>query len=238
MAQKMNSRITARQAILVLAWLPVHLFVLPWLLIRLIPPGSAILTEQGMLNYTTTLHVLLYGIGALYMLVVLWRFFRDDFDPIWEHPFRTLLMVIGAYLLSIFGQTMVSLLLDAMEIAAGNENNEIVSEMAVSNIGPTAAMSVFLAPIVEESIFRAGVFGLLRRKSRVLAYLGSILLFGLYHVFEAALYDPIQLVFILQYVPPALALAYVYEKNDSIWASIFLHMLTNGVAMYALVTLQ
>ena len=94
-------------------------------------------------------------------------------------------------------------------------------------------MAVILAPIVEESLFRAGIFGLLRRKSRFLAYALSVLAFGLYHVWQNALYDPRQLIVLLQYIPSSLALAWAYERTDSIWSSIFLHMLTNAVSVLA-----
>ena len=105
--------------------------------------------------------------------------------------------------------------------------------MAKSSLGPMAAMAVILAPIVEERLFRAGIFGLIRRKSRLLAYVLSVLLFGLYHVWQSAIFDPRQLVFLLEYIPSSLLLAYVYEQSDSIWGSIFLHMLTNGVSVLA-----
>ena len=80
---------------------------------------------------------------------------------------------------------------------------------------------------------RAGFFGCIRRKSRWLAYVVSALLFGLYHVWAEALYDPMQLLYALQYLPSALVLAYVYERTDSVWGSIFLHMLCNGVSVLA-----
>lgn len=226
MAQEMNSRMTKKQLILVLLWLPMHMLILPLALY--------ILIRRGLLGNANA-DLLVYAIGAVYMLLVLRRFFRRDFDPIWEHPFLTPLMVVGAYYLSLFGLLLVSLLMEALGVVGENENTQAVTEMAMTNLGPTTAMAVFLAPIVEESIFRAGIFGALRRKNRFLAYAVSTLAFGLYHVWDGALFvDPIQLVYILQYVPSSLALAYLYERTDSIWSSIFLHMLTNGVSLWAL----
>jgi len=224
MPYEMNSRLSKKQAIAVLIWLPVHILVLPFLL--------SIPMIKGLYSDLTA-NLLVYVIGAAYLLLVLRRYFRRDFDTLCDRPLRVLLTVIGAYWLARFGEVLIVLLLEALSVTDSNGNNDAVIEMAKANIGPTAAMAVILAPIVEESLFRAGIFGLIRRKSRFWAYTASILLFALYHVWQSALYDPRQLIFILQYLPASFALAYVYERTDSIWGSIFLHMLTNGVSILA-----
>ncbi len=224
MSDEYISRLSKKQAIAVLLWFPVHLFLLPFLL--------TLLMMRGLFGNTAA-NCLIYAIGAVYMLLVLHRFFRRDFDPICDHPFRTLLLVIGAYWLARFGEMLVVLLFDKFSFTDVNGNNESVIGMVKRHLGPAAAMAVLLAPIVEESLFRAGIFGLLRRKNRFLAYAASMLLFGLYHILGDAIYDPRQLIFILQYLPSAFALAYVYDRSDSIWASIFLHMLSNGVSILA-----
>ena len=228
MSNEFTSRLSKPQAIAVLIWLPLHIIILPALLYPLV--------LRGLIGGVTA-NLLVYALGAVYMLLLLRRFFRRDFDALCDHPLRVLLLVVGAYWASRFGEVLVALLLEAMSVTGSNENNEAVIQMAKDRIGPTAAMAVILAPIVEESMFRAGSFGLIRRKSRFLAYTASALGFALYHVWESALYDPRQLIFILQYLPSSLALAYVYEQADSIWGCIFLHMLVNGVSILAVMSL-
>lgn len=228
MAKEFTSRLSKAQAIAVLIWLPVHLIVLPLPLY--------VLVFRGLIGGVAA-NLLVYAVGAAYMLFFLRRFFRRDFDALCDHPLRVFLLVIGAYWASRFGEVLIALLLEAMSVADANENNEAVIQMAKDSLGPTAAMAVILAPIVEESMFRAGIFGLIRRRSRFWAYAASSLLFAIYHVWESALNDPRQLIFILQYLPSSLALAYVYEQSDSIWGCIFLHMLVNGVSILALTSL-
>lgn len=224
MTNEFTSRLSKAQAIAVLIWFPVHILGLPFLL--------SYLMLRGLVDGITA-NVLIYAVGAVYMLLVLWRFFRRDFDALCDRPLRILLLIIGAYWLARFGEVLVVLLFDALSVTDSNGNNEAVISMTKESLGPTAAMAVVLAPIVEESLFRAGIFGLIRRKSRFWAYAASILLFGLYHVWQSAIYDPRQLIFLLQYIPSSFALAYVYEQTDSIWGSIFLHVLTNGVSILA-----
>lgn len=224
MPYEFTSRLSKKQAIAVLIWLPVHILLLPILF--------SVLVLRGVLGGVTA-NFLVYAVGAAYLLLVLRHFFRRDFDAFCDRPLRALLSIVGTYWLARFGEVLITLLLEALSVTESNGNNDSVIEMAKASIGPTSAMAVILAPIVEESLFRAGIFGLIRRKSRFWAYTASVLLFGLYHVWQSAVYDPRQLIFLLQYLPSAFALAYVYERTDSIWSSIFLHMLTNGVSILA-----
>lgn len=228
MPVEFTSRLSRREAIAVLVWLPVHILVLPILLT--IPMLRGYYGEA-------TANLLVYAVGTVYLLLTLRRFFRRDFDALCDRPLRVLLLVLAAYWLSRFGETLIALLMDELSVTGSNENNDAVIQMMKDNFGPMSAMAVILAPIVEESLFRAGVFGLLYRKSRFLAYTLSVLCFALYHVWQNALYDPRQLIFILQYIPSSIALAWVYERTDSIWSSIFLHMLTNGVSVLAVTAL-
>ena len=119
-----------------------------------------------------------------------------------------------------------------------NPNNATVMELAGEEFGKTAAIAVFLAPLVEEPIFRGGVFGLIRRTNRNAAYAVSMLLFALYHVWGYALQDPFYWVYLLQYLPVSWLLCRCYERCNSIWGSIFFHMMVNAISISALQALS
>lgn len=220
-----TSRMSRGETIAALVWLPVHLLLLPLLLGLLVTRGLV----SGIIG-----NLLVYAIGAAYFLLTLRRFLRREFDALCDHPFLALFSVIGGYLLAVFGEGLATLLLESWGLAGTGENNEAVMEMMRENLGPAAAMGVFLAPIVEECLFRGLIFGSLRRKNRALAYVVSIALFSLYHVWQGALNDPKELLFALQYIPASLALALVYDRSNSLWTAIFLHLVTNGLAVLAL----
>ena len=185
-----------------------------------------------------------YAVGVLYMLVCAGRFLRRDFDPLCDNLLYILLEVIICYGLMLCFNLILSGLLtlaeglisnfSAVEFTSANPNNNAVIDMTTQGFGMVEAMAVFLAPIVEELMFRAGLFGLLRRRSRVLAYAVCALAFAAYHVWEYALAEPLYWVLMLQYVPVTLLLCRLYEKTESIWSSILLHALSNGVSMLAL----
>lgn len=226
--REFTSRLSRGQTVAVLIWLPMHVLLLPL--------AATLLWRLGLLD-EVGVNVSLYVVGTLYMLLFLGRFFRRDFDALCDAPFFTALEVLVGYGIILGGNLIVSGLMFAVGLA-DNPNNEAVYGLVEADFGPIAAITVFLAPLVEEPIFRAGIFGSLRRRSRVAAYLVSVLLFALCHVWAYALYDPKALLYLLQYLPAGIALARCYERTDSIWGSIFLHMLNNGVSILALSALR
>ena len=219
--RRFSSAMTARERIAALAYIPVHVYLLPRLLGAL--PFLRALDSA-------TINVIYYAVGAAYMLVLLWRFWRREFDALCDHGPAVLLEVLKAYGTLLLCNMAVNLALLAFG-KNSNPNNAAIFSMAGDNLGKTAAVAVFLAPLVEEPMFRGGIFGLLRRYSRAAAYGVSMLLFAVYHIWAFAAGDATAWLYVLQYLPAGFLLARVYEKTDSIWTGIFLHMTVNGVSM-------
>ena len=107
-----------------------------------------------------------------------------------------------------------------------------------TDFGKASALAVFLAPLVEEPIFRGGIFGLLYERSRFAAYIVSMLLFSLAHVLGYAIADPVYWIYLLQYLPASWMLCRTYERCRSIWGSILLHMMINGISVLTIQALQ
>jgi len=234
MASKPNlpeftSRPTGRETLAAILYLPVHLGVIPFIAAELLSRGSIDAANANLICY---------AIGVVFMLIFLGRFLRREFDPLCDRPFFCLAQIVSCYLMMICFNMVVNLLLGlvgGMELAAlENPNNQAVFALADENFGKISAMTIFMAPIVEELMFRAGIFGFLRRYNRTAAYLGSMLLFSAYHVWSYAVYDPGAWIFIIQYLPISWLLCRCYERCNSIWGSIFLHMLINGISMQAM----
>lgn len=224
----MESRMTRRETLLALLWLPVHVFGLPLL-------GSA-LYQRGTLTLGQ-INLLVYGIGALYMVAVQFCFLRRDFDTLCDNAPEIFIVVLRSFALLFISSLAVTGLFERVGLTQ-NENNDAVYAMATAEFGPIAAAAAILAPIVEECIFRGAIFGGLRRKNRALAYIVSVTLFSLYHVWESAIFDPTQLWYLVQYIPASLILARCYERCDSIWGVIFVHMLNNGLPLLAVAFLN
>ncbi len=215
------------ERIAALGYIPVHVFLLPLMLVKAY--GDRPVDPLGG-------NVVCYVAAALVLFVCLRRFFRREFDSLCDYGPGVLLEVAkhyGVLLLCNMGVGLALLLLGQ----SSNPNNEAVFSLAGEDTGMTTAVAVFLAPIAEEAMFRGGVFGLLRPYSRAAAYAASMLLFSLYHIWSYALVDPTAWLYLLQYIPASFLLARIYEKTNSLWASIFLHMTVNGVSMLAITAL-
>lgn len=221
------SRQSKWERILALCWIPVHLYLLPQAIWHFFPALE-----------TSWLNIAVYGTGVVYMLLTQFRFLRRDFDPLCDRPGYVLLEILVSYgamlLLNMAVSGILLLVVDGLD----NPNNAAVVDMAATSGGPVAALAVFLAPIVEEIMFRAGIFGGLRRFGRLPAYLVCMLLFSLYHVWGYALNDPEAWLYALQYLPVTFLLCRIYERTDSIWGSILFHMLINFIALNALTFLE
>ncbi len=225
-----TSRLTKGETVAALAWLPVHLWLLPQLLQQLIIRGAM---DEVAAN------VICYAVGLLYMLGLLFRFLRRDFDPICDRPGYCLLEILSNYgLMYLCNLAVAGLMTMVLGQSGENPNNAGLMEMAGRSWNQMSSVAVFMAPIVEECMFRAGIFGTLRRYSRWGAYLVATLAFSFYHVWSYALVDPIYWLYFIQYVPVSLLLCRVYERTNSIWGSVFFHMLVNYIAMNALKALE
>ncbi len=224
-----TSALSRREMLAVLCWIPVHLALLPLLLNSLGRRG--VLTEP-------TANLLYYALGFAYMLFVAFRFLRRDFDPLADRPFFVAGTVCGSYLMMMVCNGLVGFLILQLLPESENPNNASIIDLVFSSFGIMKATLVFLAPIVEEMMFRAGLFGLFRKRSRELGYAVSILAFALYHVWSYALQDPTYWLYLLQYLPAGWLLVRCYERTNSIWGSIFFHMMVNGIAVSLISALQ
>ncbi len=218
-----TSRMSNWELAAALLYLPLHIWLLPTLLTMI--PATAGLSDLR-------INLLVYGIGTGYMLLVLGAFFRREFDPLCDYPMYCVFQVIVSYGMMLAFNMLLGLAMTLILPAdQANPNNAAVMELAGEEFGKTAAIAVFLAPLVEEPIFRGGIFGLVRRRNRTAAYAVSMLLFALYHVWGYALQDPFYWVYLLQYLPVSWLLCRCYERCNSIWGSIFLHMMINGISI-------
>ena len=113
-----------------------------------------------------------------------------------------------------------------------NLNDSPVSAQIQDLPQATFLILAVLAPFVEEVLFRGLVFGNLKAKSRVLAYLVSAALFAAFHVwqFAAVHQDVAHLILCLQYLVPGVVLAWAYERSGTLWSAIGVHAAANALA--------
>ena len=144
-------------------------------------------------------------------------------------------LVVG--LIALYGlNELVYRLTRLVSATQTNLNDVSISAQIADAPHMTVLIVVFLAPFVEETLFRGLVFGNLRSKSRKVAYLTSCLLFALLHVWQFAVVsrDLTYFLLMIQYLVPGLVLAWVYDHSGTLWTSIGLHAAANALSAWVL----
>ncbi len=210
-------------------YLCIHMFIFPLALgtiqLNFFPELSAAAANVGY-----------YGISLVVTCLFAGRLLRREFDHLCDRPWQCIKGVLLGYGLWYALGVLVTSLMMTMGLDGTTPNDQAVDLMAGESWNLTLMMSVVMAPIVEEVLFRGVVFQSLRRKNRAAAYVATIFLFGLYHVWQFAyIYqDLTYLLYIIQYIPITFALTWSYEYSGSLWTPIFFHASNNYLAMMML----
>lgn len=229
-----TSYMTKPQRIITLVWILVHSLLITFLLTKI--PGFTAL-DAGKQN------LIWYSISVVSLVIINFTFLRRDFDILIDRPGKVILEILSAYAVILAFDLILSALLslymsiDGSTLEIANQNNDAIINQSQKSYGMVKASAVFLAPIAEELLFRAGVFGGLRKYNRVVAYIVSMLLFSLYHVWSYAFNDPTYWVYMLQYIPVSFILCRCYERSNTIWGSILFHMSWNAMTLNILSTM-
>ena len=217
-------RMSRGQLIFGLVYLPIHVFLLPLLLPTVLM--NAGIEDLGTINFVY------YGISFVLVLLVYFSYLRREFDPLVErigHCLITFLMALGLdYVLSLAVNSVVLAITQGVD----NPNDAAIMEIAVESGGAIKAAAIFMAPIIEEVLFRGIIFGGIRSANRVLAYVMSVLMFSVFHVWQYvyASGDLTLFIYVLQYVPVSIVLAWAYERSGSLWVPIGFHMMINSLS--------
>ena len=116
-----------------------------------------------------------------------------------------------------------------------NLNDTTISAQINDAPRVTMLIVILLAPFVEEVLFRGLVFGGLKGRSRLMAYLISCLLFAALHVWQFAVVqqDITYFLLMVQYLVPGLALAWAYDHSGTVWSPFAIHAVANALSIWA-----
>ena len=215
------------------AFFVIYLVVLPFVtapLFRLVGTllGTSIsATVQNMIYY-----YLLFAVTILIFHGFLARTSRNFVDNLGEACKTVVVGLIALYGLNELVYRLTSLLMNNQT----NLNDTAISAQIQDAPHVTLLIVIFLAPFVEEVLFRGLVFGNLKSKSRTVAYVVSCLLFALLHVWQFAVVQQDLTYFLLmvQYLVPGLVLAWVYDHTGTLWTAIGLHVATNALSVWTI----
>ena len=223
-SNSLGTKLTSAQQIAGFLYLPFYVALLSLGLDYLSRLLGLTLTEM---QFSTCWFVL----NTLFVGIIFHKFLLRSFRGIrfWD----LVQAIILGFVLYYAGNWVFALVVDHFGITIVSFNDQTVQSLATDNFWLMALSSVVLAPVAEETLVRGLIFGAIRPRSRIAAYGISILFFSLMHVWA---YIPTEgltpvLLAAAQYIPASIALGWTYEKANTIWAPIVLHMAINAIAM-------
>lgn len=212
--------------------------VLGWVLVLLhlliLPIGLVLLNEflpqpmsLAVLNLVTfvTVFVLAILIFRRYLMANLRIFLRDV-----PGCLITALAGFGIYWGLNLAVTLLILLVDP---DFANVNDTAIADMLDGSFLPMVIAIGLMVPVSEECMYRGLLFQGMRRLGRPAAYILSILCFAAIHVVGyIGTADPATLgLCLLQYLPAGFALAWAYERSDTVCTPILIHMAVNLIGL-------
>lgn len=226
---KLTNTITRRETLLGLVYIAVQLFVLPFigmLLNQLLDsPLSAV-----------QMQFLLFCVDFICVTLIFHRFLLTSLKHALSNLWQTLRIAGIGLLLYWLGGFVVNFVIVAIYPDFSNVNDASISQLVKQNYSLMAISTVLLVPITEETLYRGLIFGSLYKRSPIVGYVLSTLLFAALHVVGyIGLYEPLHLLMcFLQYIPAGLSLAWAYVKADTIWSPILIHIIINQIGVMAM----
>lgn len=216
-----------RMIFLVLNYFLGYNFVYPLLLRQLtlwLNPTARMIPDW--MQYFVYIYMMLVSIVVAYpILQESWQSLRQRKRPVMK---SVVLFMIAYYFASILLNLLIMQFTDA---ATSANQTEIIRAVEISP-WLTMLTTMIYAPIVEEILFRGVCYRALRpHMNAYKAGFISAFAFGFIHVMTSLFSGNFaDIIFLFSYALIGFFLVAAYEKNDTIFASIFLHFLNNTIA--------
>ncbi len=187
-----------------------------------------LLFNMDLNNITGAQNVMLSTFSNCVLLIILFLIFRKDLIEEWKRFRKNFLENIDIgikYWLVGLGIMMISNIIITFVINLGQAANEQAVQSMISSLPWLMLINAgLIAPCTEEIIFRKGFKKAFPNKW--LFIILSAIVFGALHV-VTSMTSPIELLYIIPYGALGAAFAYMYQKTDTIFTSITMHMFHN-----------
>lgn len=174
------------------------------------------------------------GSMLLIGLLIFRRFIIKNIKHLFNQKPSQFLKAVGSGFILLYAiNFIVSIAMSVMAPEVSSLNQSVIEEMTAYAPIQLMISSIILAPILEELVFRVGVFQSIYEKSEGLAYFMSSFLFGFVHISQGLFNgDWSQSLYLPSYALLGATFAYMYEKNKNIFVPMSVHMLNNLISMF------
>lgn len=211
--------------------------------------------NENVYNHMSTflsplLQIIIYAIITIGAVIILWKPLKKDLNTMTKATFGYGAMGFG---ITMAAQLVGGILFEVLGVtgfkgeASNQEAIEAIFNSSISAIVMLFFVTVIMAPIVEELIFRKCIFTIV--KDSKLAAIISALIFGGLHVVsstimvgfswlsgEATYFDVVlEFIYIIQYSLMGVGFCIAYIKsNKNVVSTIFAHMLNNAASFMSM----
>lgn len=193
--------------------------------IQLIP---ILLFNMDITSITGAQNVMLSAFSNIVLLLILLLIFRKDIKKEWKifkDNFLENIDIGIKYWLIGLGIMMISNIFINVFLQLGQAANEQAVQSMITSLPWLMLINAgFIAPCTEEIVFRKGFKKAFPNKYAFIIL--SALVFGSLHVITS-MTSPIELLYIIPYGALGAAFAYMYQKTNTIFTSISMHMFHN-----------
>lgn len=180
------------------------------------------------------LNFIYFSISFLCAILLFRNYLYGQIAALRSSPMRVLRWALSGYVLYYAAFICVGILIQHIYPEFSNANDNNIGVLVQDNFILTTVGTVLLVPPVEELLYRTLLFGTIHKRSRIAAYIINIIIFGGIHIVEyIGSSDPISLLLsFLQYAPASICLCWAYERTDSIFAPMLMHMAINLLGIF------
>ncbi len=180
-------------------------------------------------NISSSLNVLLSCFSNIIIAMILWFIYRKELKAEWKKfikKFSWNCDIMSRYWITGLAVMMISNIIISSFLNAGQAENEQAVQSMINAL-PWAMLidAGILAPFIEEIVFRKCFRDVFQNKW-VFA-IASALVFGGMHVVNAS--SAVGYLFIIPYGCLGFVFALMYNKTNTVFTSVFAHMLHNSI---------
>ena len=186
--------------------------------------------NYDMANLTASNNLVLTTFSEVMTLIILvciyYKDLKKDFKNIKKDFNKYMDIAVKAWILGIIVMVVSNLIIGIFIRKATAGNEEAVQGLIKGSAYLSVITFGIIGPMVEELVFRKSFKEVF--KNGTLFILASGLIFGGLHV-VLSLTSAWDLFYLIPYCSLGIAFAYIYQKTDNIFYSIFMHMFHNTI---------
>ena len=182
------------------------------------------------------LNIVYFVVNFISIAAIFHRFLGRSLQVARKNIPKCLISVLLGFGVYYWCMILLGFLITWLDPNFANVNDQAITGMVEEHPRIIGFCTVVLVPVVEETLYRGLIFQQLQRKHRILAYIVSAAVFSAIHIvgFIGSASGFTLLLCFMQYLPAGIALAWAYERADTIVAPILIHMIINQIGLSAM----